>query len=150
MLGTEPIERPLVGVGVFVYNTNHELLLGKRKGSHGAGEWGLPGGHLEFNESFEECCIREVKEETNLDIRIVRKLGFTNNIFESDGVHYVTLFFKSNLEGASWSDRNRLKLMEPQKCEEWKWFSLDSLPSPLFSPLAQILRDTSSIYLNKL
>ena len=60
------MKRPSVGVGVFVYNMDGKILLGKRKGAHGAGEWSLPGGHLEFNESFERCCEREVMEETGI------------------------------------------------------------------------------------
>lgn len=40
-----------------------------RKGSHGDGEWALPGGHLEMGESFEQCAVREVEEETGIMVR---------------------------------------------------------------------------------
>ena len=40
------MKRVQVGVGVFV-KRNGKILVGKRKGSHGAGTWALPGGHLE-------------------------------------------------------------------------------------------------------
>ena len=52
---TEINKRPLIGLGVIIVNPADKILLGLRKGSHGAGEWSLPGGHLEWNESFEEC-----------------------------------------------------------------------------------------------
>ena len=57
-----------------------------------AGTWGLPGGHLEANESFEDCANREILEETGLQIRNLRFLTATNDIMESEGKHYVTIF----------------------------------------------------------
>lgn len=59
---------PRVGVGVFVLNSQGYILLGKRLGSHGSGTLALPGGHLELHESFEECAIREVLEETGIEL----------------------------------------------------------------------------------
>ncbi len=63
---------PLVGVGVIVIR-NGGILLGKRIGSHGAGTWALPGGHLEYAERIEDCAAREVLEETGLYADIYRK-----------------------------------------------------------------------------
>jgi 8-oxo-dGTP diphosphatase len=45
---------PRVGVGVIIIKNNKVLLL-KRKASHGIGTWAFVGGHLEFNETLEEC-----------------------------------------------------------------------------------------------
>ena len=129
---------PLVGVGVVIYNAQDEILLMKRKGSHGAGEWSLPGGHLEAGESFEECCIREVKEETNLDIDEVRQLGFSNDIFKDVNKHYVTLFFRGYVTPVS----GELQLMEPDKCFELGWFKRNKFPEPMFLPLGHlVIRD---------
>ena len=58
---------PRVGIGVLIFK-EQKILLGKRIMSHGSGTWSPPGGHLEFRESFEECAIREVNEETGLTI----------------------------------------------------------------------------------
>ena len=52
-------KRPKIGVGVFVRKGDHLLMI-HRKGSHGAGTWSCPGGHLEWNEDFEETARREV------------------------------------------------------------------------------------------
>lgn len=52
--------------GAIIYNTNNEVLIIK----HNKGHWDFPKGHIEINETELETAIREVKEETNLDIKI--------------------------------------------------------------------------------
>jgi 8-oxo-dGTP diphosphatase len=122
----------MVGVGVFV-KRDGKYLLGKRKGSHGAGEWSLPGGHLEFGESFWDCCIREVQEETGLKILELKSLTFTNNTFTKENLHYVTLFF------TSCSYTGEALNIEPDKCEGWQWFSPEDFPKPLFGGIVQAM-----------
>ena len=77
--------RPKVGVSV-VLRFENLVLLGKRKGSHGAGTWAFPGGHLEYGESVEDCGKRELLEETNIDLKNLVPIsnGFTNDIFEDE------------------------------------------------------------------
>lgn len=123
-----------VGVGVIVVR-NKKILLGRRIGSHGSNTWSLPGGHMEFFETPEETAIREVKEETNLDVSDIQRVGFTNDLFADENKHYVTLFVKAGCESGE------LKLMEPNKCLEWGWFSLDKLPEPLFLPLKNFIEE---------
>src|SRR5665213_417667 len=84
---------PRVGVGVLLVE-NDKLLLGKRKNSHGNGTWAPPGGHLEFGESFEECAIREVLEETGLNIKNPEFLAITNDFFQKENRHYVSVFMR--------------------------------------------------------
>src|ERR1700756_2911768 len=82
---------PQVGVGAIVVKDG-KVLLGRRKGSHGEGSWSFPGGHLEFGESIEDCVRREVLEETGITLKNIRMGPFTNDIFEAEHKHYVTLF----------------------------------------------------------
>lgn len=58
--------------GIVIYN--HKVLILKRvkPSSDGLGYWELPGGGLEYGETPHEALIRELKEETNLDIRILK------------------------------------------------------------------------------
>ena len=56
------------------------VLLGKRKGAYGEGKWGLPQGYIEFDESFLSAAIREVKEETGLDVEIRSILNVVSNL----------------------------------------------------------------------
>jgi len=53
---------------------NHQVLMVKQYVERGDIVWNFPGGSIEQNESPEEACIREVKEETGYDIRINKKL----------------------------------------------------------------------------
>ncbi len=61
-------DRPMVGVGVVVWR-NDKVLLVKRKNPPRQGEWGLPGGAQNLGETLMETAVREVREETGLDIR---------------------------------------------------------------------------------
>ncbi len=116
---------PRIGVAVIVIQ-DRKLLLGKRKGSHAAGEWSCAGGHLEFGESVEDCMHRELEEETGLKILSYQLGSWVSTIFDSEH-HYITLItFVTAFEGTP-------ELREPDKCEGWHWFSLDNLPSPLIA-----------------
>lgn len=63
-----------------------------------AKDWGgvtFPGGHVEKDESFYESVIREVKEETGLDIECPQICGI-KSWHVKNGVRYVVLFYKTN------------------------------------------------------
>ena len=77
------MERPKVGLGAYIIKDD-KILLGKRKSAHGEGTWCPPGGHLEFNERLEECAIRETMEEAGINIKNVRFLTITNDIFKDN------------------------------------------------------------------
>ncbi|KAL4916229.1 NUDIX hydrolase domain-like protein [Aspergillus aurantiobrunneus] len=111
-----------VGVGVFALNHENKFVFGQRIGSHGAGTWALPGGHLEFNETFEECAVRELKEETGLDIEDVQFLTVTNDIMPQDGKHYITVFVGARVKAGQ-----EPEILEPNKCVEWRWVSWEEL-----------------------
>lgn len=121
-----------VGVAVFIIKDS-KILLGKRKNAHGHGTWSVPGGHLEYNEDMYSCVVREVKEETGVTIKNIKQCTFTNDIFEKEGKHYVTLYFTAEIASGE------PQVMEPEKCESWEWFAWDALPQPLFIPLQNIV-----------
>lgn len=118
---------PRVGIGVMVLRDG-KVLLGKRKGSHGAGEYAFPGGHLEYMESFEQCAKREVMEETGMEIKNIEFVRIVN-LKDYAPKHYVHIGLR-----AEWKE-GVPKIMEPEKCEEWGWYSLEELPEPLFKTL---------------
>ena len=62
--------------GCIIINNGRVLLVQQKKGS-----WGFPKGHVEFNETEIQTAIREVKEETNLDVKIYNKRRYTEKYF---------------------------------------------------------------------
>lgn len=132
-------ERPKIGVGVMITRTQPDertqILLGKRCGSHGQGEWAGPGGHLEMGESIEECARREVMEETGLRLGQVRFLRVMNLLSYSPK-HYVDIGMHAELEDPS----QEPKTLEPNKCEGWHWFDVDRLPGePIFATVPSFI-----------
>jgi 8-oxo-dGTP diphosphatase len=124
--------QPRIGVAV-ILKKEAKVLLGKRTGSHGQNEWAFPGGHLDFNETPEECARRELNEETGLVVTKLKRSLWTNDIFESEQKHYVTLFMLADYAGGE------PEIMEPNKCLEWGWFPCNDLPQPLFLPIRNLL-----------
>lgn len=116
--------KPKVGIGVMILKEGR-VLLGRRKNAHGAGEYAFPGGHLEHGESFAACARREVAEECGIEIDAIRFL-FVANILDFAPKHYVHLTLR-----ADWKSGDPV-VKEPDKAEDWAWYALDALPSPLF------------------
>ena len=129
-------EYPRVGVGVIVTKADRVLLI-KRQGVHGQGTWSTPGGHLEYGESPEGCAVRETMEETGVDITSVRALGFTNDVFEASGLHYITLWMAGEHKAG------QATVAAPYVASEVGWYAWDALPEPLFLPLRNLIRGES-------
>jgi 8-oxo-dGTP diphosphatase len=125
-------KRPYVGVGVIVMK-NDQVLLMKRKNSHGDGTWSNPGGHLEYGETLEACAIRETQEETGVTITDVTFRAVTNDLFEAEEKHYVTIW----MEGRYVSGKPTIN--SQRELSEVGWFSWNALPHPLFLPLEHLL-----------
>jgi 8-oxo-dGTP diphosphatase len=125
---------PRIGVGVIIIKDN-KVLFGKRKNSNGDGTWGFPGGHLEFGETWDECAVRETREETSIEIKNINFKTVTNDFFVKENKHYNTIYMQAEYKFGE------VKLMEPNKCEEWRWFSWENLPKPLFVPIENLLKD---------
>ena len=119
-------ERPKVGVGVLIVRDG-KILLGERLASHGAETWSLPGGHVEFGESFEDAALREAKEETGLTELVVERLMYVGNERVYDK-HFVNLGFE-----VSWISGEPYAA-EPEKSKNWTWFAPDQLPENIFLP----------------
>jgi len=126
------------GFGV-VLEKDGKILLGRRhpdpdkadSAFRSAGEWSLPGGKLDWGETFEEGAIREVKEETNIDIKNPEVISVHN--CKNEHAHFVTV----GLIAREW--QGEAEVMEPDEMTEWGWFPLDDLPSPRYFPSFEVI-----------
>ena len=82
-------DQPIIGVGAVIIHSD-KILLEKRKSEPGRGKWTIPGGLVELGESAEETVIREVREETNLEVEQPKLIDVVNNITldENDRIKY--------------------------------------------------------------
>lgn len=87
--GFVQFSNPLPGVVVLIEKEGH-VLLGKRRGGFGKEKWGLPQGYIEFEEDFLTAAIREVKEETGLDVEILSIINVVSNLL-SLGLHTLAI-----------------------------------------------------------
>lgn len=123
-----------VGVAAVVSDGTRWLVL-RRAGAHGAGTWGLPGGHQEYGESPEDTAVREVAEETGLGVVADARLGFTDDPMPEIGRHYVTLFVRCRIVGGT------ARIAEPDKATALAWLTPEQLRAraDLFAPLRRFL-----------
>jgi 8-oxo-dGTP diphosphatase len=78
-------------VGLIVIEDESILLV---KSDYGTGLfWTVPGGGLDFEESLENCGVREIKEETGLDVKIERFLYLREYIPHNDKDHVIDMYF---------------------------------------------------------
>jgi len=137
---SEENKKPGVGFGVMILREN-KILLGKRhedptKASsalHGEGTWTMPGGKLHFGETFEAGAERELMEETGMKIGTTKVISLTNNIVPD--AHFVTIGLISE------DTLGEPQVMEPDEITEWRWFSLDQPPSPIYPASQQVLEN---------
>jgi 8-oxo-dGTP diphosphatase len=120
------MNRPKVGLGIFIFNSkSNKFLVGKRIKEK---SFGLPGGTLEYGESFEGCGKRELFEETNIDIdeSRFRYLCSLNCISKELEYHWVEIFIIVHIKS---EEEINIINKEPHKSEDWVWLSFDEIQS---------------------
>ena len=110
-----------VGMGALIFNNDGKLLLAKRgkKAKNERGKWEIPGGALEFGETFAEGLKREIQEELDIEIEVGGILQLCDHIISEEKQHWVApTYFCKIISGIP-------KILEPEKCEEIGWFSIE-------------------------
>jgi 8-oxo-dGTP pyrophosphatase MutT (NUDIX family) len=129
----------VVGAGVAVLDVRHRVLLVRRKQD---GAWAMPGGHIEFGESFEDCATREFREETGYDVVLSGLLGVYSDpsyAIDQPGtalIQYLGVFFDGRIGP-------RIGVPDGE-VSETAWFSATALPGRIWPPDHPIVMDAVS------
>lgn len=91
-------QRPNFRVSVIVVNDKEEILLVQHKKSNRY-YWVLPGGRIEYGEDFSTCAVRELKEETNLDIKFGKVVFLSEAIAPDKSRHIINIYATGEVLG---------------------------------------------------
>jgi len=115
-------KQPIIGVGAVIIKDG-KILLEKRKNEPGKGKWSIPGGLVELGESVEQTVIREVKEETGLDVKKPEHIDVVDNVVRDENgevkYHFVIIDYFVKLKGGT--------LKAASDAEELKWITFDEV-----------------------
>jgi 8-oxo-dGTP diphosphatase len=132
-MGRDYPDRPLLGVGAIIVR-DEQVLLVRRSNPPMQGEWSIPGGLVETGETTREAIIREVREETGLEIEVVKLAEvFERIVRDPDSrvqYHYVLIDYVcrpttseahagSDVSEVRWVNTDRLEKLAvaPETCE---------------------------------
>lgn len=109
-----------VGVGAAIFNDEGKILLSLRgkEAKNEKGKWEIPGGSVEFGETFKKALKREIKEEIGVEIEIIKLLYICDHIIPEEHQHWVSPTFVCKIT------KGTPKVLEPKKCEKIGWFSI--------------------------
>ena len=123
--------KPNTAVGALIFDDQKRILLQYRKQTkYHDNCWFMPCGKTEDDEEPEEAIIREVKEETSLDVEIVKEISRKNN--END---VLEIAYECKIINGT------PKNLEPDNFEELKYFSLNNLPKDTAKIIINILNE---------
>src|ERR1700722_9915267 len=88
---------PTTRISVIAIEDEKILLVKHRKGNQQY--WVLPGGRLEYGETFADCAVRELKEETGLEIEVERFIFLSEAIAPDRSRHIVNIYVKAKIIG---------------------------------------------------
>jgi 8-oxo-dGTP diphosphatase len=113
-------DQPVVGVGAVIISEG-KILLEKRKNEPGKGKWSIPGGLVDLEESTEQAVIREVLEETCLEVDAPRLIDVVSDVsLDENGkvkYHFVIIDYLVTLK------RGEVKAASDADALKWVPFS---------------------------
>jgi 8-oxo-dGTP diphosphatase len=135
--GAVAYRNPVPAAGVVIVE-NERVLMVRRKLDPRAGMWTLPAGFVEFDEHVTDCAIRETKEETNLDVELIRLFG-AYMAMDDPRTQVVLLLYLARRIGG--------ELQPGDDASEARFFPLDGLPAEIaFKGHEQALADVRRMF----
>ncbi|UOK56693.1 NUDIX hydrolase [Bacillus sp. OVS6] len=105
---------------VFLYDDkNNKILMVKNKGKRPSSYYTLPGGAVENGETLEQAAIREVKEETGLEVSVNGIISVSEAFFEERGHHVIFFTFIGRIIGG------KQEILLPEEIEEITWMDAE-------------------------
>lgn len=128
------MERYKLKIAVYVILIRDgKILMGRRLHTGWQdGNYGLLSGHLEPKETLTEAILRETEEETSIKLE-EEKLKFVHVMHRK--FCYIDFFFVAQ------SFKGEAKILEPDKCSEWKWFPINSLPENTIPSIRHVIKN---------
>jgi len=123
-----------VGVGAAIFNKEQKVFLALRgkEAKNERGKWEIPGGSVEFGETFHNALQREVMEEIGVEIEIIELLGVSDHIIPEEKQHWVAPTYICKIT------KGTPRICEPTKCDGIGWFTLEEAEK---LPLSIVTKD---------
>ena len=103
-----------------IIEKDSQILIAKRGIAPQKDMWDLPGGFVDIGESVEKCVLREVKEETNLEVKIEKFLGTTPDIYGETGKHTINMMY--------WAKYQHGQAKPQDDVVQLEWRKINDLP----------------------
>ncbi|WP_134684848.1 NUDIX domain-containing protein [Brevibacillus migulae] len=120
------MEAPRLAVGAVIINEHNEMLMVWRNRKPEKDTWSIPGGKVELYETLEQCVVREVKEEVNLDVEVKGLLCIAETVQPENEEHWVSAIYEVEIKGGV--ARN---MEEGGAIGDLRWFPLSQLPGSI-------------------
>jgi ADP-ribose pyrophosphatase YjhB (NUDIX family) len=121
---------PIPTVDIIIETDGNGIVLIKRK-NYPFG-WAVPGGFVDYGESLEQAAVREAREETSLDVTLLRQMHTYSDPERDPRQHTISTVFIARAKGKPVADDDAAEIGV---------FTEDNLPRPLAFDHARILAD---------
>jgi len=105
-----------------IIEENHKILLVQRGKPPFVDSWALPGGHIELGEIVEDAVTREIKEETNLDVKIEKLFNVYSKPDRDPRGHYITIVYVCSM------NNKKQQVLGGDDAKKAKFFDLQEIP----------------------